>query len=83
MGVVAEANIKLEHVDQVLQDGGNLNERDRGHGVVGNLHGNQVVHPPSNIKVTFLPFMEIHLKMVEQMSMLCRTKWTLQAIVWV
>lgn len=62
MGVVAKANIMLEHVDQVLQDGGNLNERDRGHGVVGNLHGNQVVHPPSNIKATFLPFMEIHLK---------------------
>jgi hypothetical protein len=54
VGVVVETNILLEHVDQVLQDGGNLIERDRGHGVVRNLHGNQVVGPTSNIK-THLP----------------------------
>jgi hypothetical protein len=53
MGVVVEANVMFEHVDQVFQDGGNLSERDRGHGVVRNLHGNQIVHPPSNIKAHF------------------------------
>jgi hypothetical protein len=74
VGVVVETNILLEHVDQVLQDGGNLIERDRGHGVVINLHGNQVVGPTKPICP---PFMEIHLRMVETISIFCQTEWTL------
>jgi hypothetical protein len=50
VGVVVETNVLLKHVDQVLQDGRNLIERDRGHGVVENLHGNQVVGPTSNME---------------------------------
>lgn len=48
--------------------GGNLTKRDKGHGVVSNLHGNQIVGPTSNMPI-FPPLMDIHLRMVEQMSM--------------